>query len=311
MQLNVVFTPELASDYALFLISNLLQESGRSLRDFPHMPLPVFPWLQVEVNPLIAEQLDYDRVEQAQEHDERLQQLNDGQRAAYDCIIESVENETGDLFFLEGSGGTGKTFVYNTVCCKIRSEGKIVLCVASSGIAALLIRGSRTAHSTFRIPIDQLDEFSTCSIPKATNRAGLMKEAVAIIWDEVGAQHRYAVEAVDKTLRDIRGDDQPFGGITTILGGDFLQTLPVIPKGSREDVLDATIRRSPLWRDVHLLRLQENMRLRDADDQTLVFSNWLLDVGHGRNMGADKQVCLRRITSEFVSLTFDSQVRFP
>ncbi|RXW16701.1 hypothetical protein EST38_g9156 [Candolleomyces aberdarensis] len=127
MQMNVIFTPEIAANYALFLINNLLQESRRLLRDFPHMPLPVFPWLQLEVNPLIAEQLDYDKDQQQEEHDEQLQQLNKGQRAAYNRIIDSIENETGDLFFLEGSGGTGKMFVYNMVCCKVRSEGKIVL----------------------------------------------------------------------------------------------------------------------------------------------------------------------------------------
>jgi hypothetical protein len=35
--------------------------------------------------------------------------------------------------------GTGKTFVYNTLHAKIRSMGKIAICVASSGTAALLL----------------------------------------------------------------------------------------------------------------------------------------------------------------------------
>jgi hypothetical protein len=42
----------------------------------------------------------------------------------------------------------------------IRSRGEIVLTVASSGIAALLIPGGRTAHSRFGIPI-MIDECST------------------------------------------------------------------------------------------------------------------------------------------------------
>lgn len=132
------------------------------------------------------------------------------------------------------------------ICAKLRSEGLIILCVSSSGISALLIRGGRTAHSVFKIPIDNLTEMSMCRISKNTPRADLMCSVKAIIWDEVGAQHRYAVEAVDRTLRDIHSDDWPFGGKTVILGGDFLQTLPVIPKGSREDIVDATIQRSPI-----------------------------------------------------------------
>jgi len=44
-------------------------------------------------------------------------------------------------------GGTGKTFLYNTLLANIRSYEKIALVVASSEITALLINGSRTAHS--------------------------------------------------------------------------------------------------------------------------------------------------------------------
>jgi hypothetical protein len=53
-----------------------------------------------------------------------------------------------------------------------------------------------------------------------------------IIWDEAAMQHRNAAEAVDRSCRDIRNKyNTPFGGITVVFGGDFLQTLPVIPKG--------------------------------------------------------------------------------
>lgn len=62
-----------------------------------------------------------------------------------------------NLFFLDGHGGTGKTFVYITLCHALRGEGSIVLCVASTGVASLLLPGGRTAHSTFKIPIDNLN----------------------------------------------------------------------------------------------------------------------------------------------------------
>jgi chromosomal replication initiation ATPase DnaA len=62
-------------------------------------------------------------------------------------------DRTGQTFFLHGPGGTGKTFVYNTLCHYLRSECKIVLCVALSGIAAILLLGGRTAHSMFKIPL--------------------------------------------------------------------------------------------------------------------------------------------------------------
>jgi hypothetical protein len=278
-------------DYGLFLINQLLTEYGRLLLEWPSMPKFQRDWQMLARNPLIAEQLDYDRVALQADLEDRLGKLNDCQRLAYDRILASID--TGRVFFMSGSGGAGKTFVYNTVCAKLRGpEGKIVLCVSSSGISALLLRGGRTSYSMFKIPIEGLDDHSVCAIPKNSDRADLMRATTAIIWDEVGAQHRLAIEAVDRTLRDLRGCDRPFGGITVVLGGDFLQTLPVVPGGSREETVDATVQRSTLWNDIEVLHLQGNMRLDRADADAEHFAQWLLDVGHGRNMIDDLHVRL-------------------
>ena len=66
-------------------------------------------------------------------------------------------------FFIDGSGGTRKTFLYNILLANIRSRGEIVLAVASFGNAALLITGGRTAHLRFKIPI-KLEPSSICNI---------------------------------------------------------------------------------------------------------------------------------------------------
>ena len=281
--------PESVYDYGLFLLNQIPQDSGRSLAEWPSMPQFSEDWAVLVLNPLIAEQLNYELAALLADLDVRLQQMNPDQRSAYDQIIASVETSQGKLFFLNGPGGTGKTFVYNTVCANLRSTRKIVLCVSSSGISALLINGGRTAHSMFKIPIDGLHDRSVCGIQKNSYRGELMRAAHAIVWDEVSAQHRHAVEAVERTLRDVRNIDRPFGGLTVILGGDFLQTLPVVPNGSREDIVDACIQRSQLWDHIDILKLQENMRLSVADPDTQGFAQWLLDVGNGRNMAGETQ----------------------
>ena len=84
-------------------------------------------------------------------------------------------------------------------------------------------------HSMFNIPVKNLHEDLFCSIPKNGQCADLLHATKAIIWDEIEAQHRHAVETLGWTLQDIRNDEQLFRGITVILGGDFLQTLPVVP----------------------------------------------------------------------------------
>ena len=96
----------------------------------------------------------------------------------------------------------------------------------------------------------------------------------------------HAIKAVECSLQDIWSNNCPFGGITVIFGGDFQQTLPVIVKGSHEDVLLATLQRSVLWNNMNILRLRVNMRL-NREPQAEQFAHWLLDIGHGRVSSQD------------------------
>ena len=57
-----------------------------------------------------------------------------------------------EMFFINAQGGYGKTFLMETILSSIHLAGKIALAVASSGIAAELLEGGRTAHSCFKIP---------------------------------------------------------------------------------------------------------------------------------------------------------------
>ena len=147
--------------------------------------------------------------EQAQIGTQRMERLNPDQRNAFDKIVEAVNTGSGKTFFLHGPGGTGKTYVYNTLCYFLRGQGKIVLCVASSGIAALLLNGGRTSHSAFKIPI-KIHETSTCSISKNSNLAELIQQTDLVIWDEAPMQHRHIHEAVDRTFCDIRNSEAAF-----------------------------------------------------------------------------------------------------
>ncbi|CCE31674.1 uncharacterized protein CPUR_05527 [Claviceps purpurea 20.1] len=94
------------------------------------------------------------------------QQLNQDQETAFNAVTEAVRDDPSTAhFYLQGPGGTGKTFLYETLACHYRSEGKTVICAASTGIAALLLPGGRTSHSHFMLPID-LNADSTCNITK-------------------------------------------------------------------------------------------------------------------------------------------------
>jgi hypothetical protein len=211
--------------------------------------------------------------------------LNQDQATFYQVVIGAIHEKRPAVFFLDGPGGTRKTHVYGLLLAKVKSQRRIALAVASSGIATLLLEGGRTAHSRFKIPID-LHEQLTCMIAPRMILELLIQQAYLIIWDEV---HRHAFEAVDRLLRDLmrpmnpKVEQLPFGGKVVVFGGDFRQILPVIPKGGREDIVGACLSRSPLWRYARVYRLNINMRLSMGHYNLEVaeFANWILQIRNG------------------------------
>ncbi|CAG8656177.1 8937_t:CDS:10, partial [Ambispora leptoticha] len=191
-------------DYGLFLIDKILLASNKLLSEYPSMSM----WNQ---------QLMWDHKELQNLVNTHTPLLNTKQYATYQNILNSVTNNHGNLFFLNGPAGTGKTFVYNMLAITVHNEGKIALCVAFSGIAALLLIGGRTAHSLFKILIN-INELSICSFDKNSDLAELLHQTALIIWDEAPMQHHYCFDAVDRFLCDICDDDHPFGGITVVFG---------------------------------------------------------------------------------------------
>jgi len=93
---------------------------------------------------------------------------------------------------------------------KVRSTDRIAIATATSGITTSIIPGGRTAHSRFKIPI-KLEDNYVCNFTKQSGTAALLREASLIIWDEVAMTRRQAVETLDRSLRDITGNDLPFG----------------------------------------------------------------------------------------------------
>ncbi|KAK7312898.1 hypothetical protein VNO77_37136 [Canavalia gladiata] len=276
---------------ALFEIHKLLQSHNKSLSDYPTMPQPNISTINHSNNVLILDELQYDREQLAKEHDIYLSTMTVEQHSIYSKIMHAISIGEGKLFFLYGYGGTGKTFLWKTISTGIRSKGDIVLTVASSGIAALLLPGGRTAHSRFNIPIN-IHEDSICNIKQGSQLAELIVIAKLIIWDEAPMAHKHCFEAVDKTFKDIlrfsnpHSSHKPFGGKVIVFCGDFRQILPVIPKGSRQDVVHATINSSYLWKFCEVLTLTKNMRLQGQctnyqENDLNAFSKWILAIGEG------------------------------
>ncbi|XP_063924468.1 uncharacterized protein LOC135138427 [Zophobas morio] len=190
----------------------------------------------------------------------------DALQVAYDTIMEHVRGGNGGLLFLDAPGGTGKTFLLNLIPAEIRMKHEIALVVASSGIAAALLDGGRTAHSVLKLPLNlNLAADPLCNIGKTTGMPTVLKTCQLIIWDEYTMAHKKGLEALDRTLRDFRSDERPLGGINTSRRIECMPEKFVSLETCEKITLSTNMR-------VHLL----------GDVSAQIFAKQLLDIGDGK-----------------------------
>ncbi|XP_042479690.1 ATP-dependent DNA helicase pfh1-like [Macadamia integrifolia] len=255
-------------------VNSFLQSMGKSIKDYD------FPQLKENCNQLNGKQpreiVDEFFIKVPLEDYDATNKLKPEQYNADNEILNQVNDNQSGIFFIDGPGGTGKTFLYRALLATIRSKNQIALATATSGVAVAIMPGGRIAHSRFKIPIS-IDDSSVCNFSKQSATAKLIRKAKLIIWDEAPMAKRQAIEALDRTLQDITNNSEPFGGKVVIFGGDFRQVLPVVPRGTRTETVDASLVMSYLWPKMKKLQLTTNMRaISDSS-----FSEFLLRVGNG------------------------------
>jgi hypothetical protein len=185
-------------DALLLSLQSTLQDHNKTLEHF-QLPLPelsnaeVFSGggREVTATPLQAEQDSHIPAECALRASINEQFLNAEQRSAYNAFCQAVDSSSAQMiegrgivmtadsdkhnaFLWQAPAGTGKTFTANLCADYVRGKGFITLCVATSGLAATLMRGGTTAHSRFKIPLD-VNQYSVCGINANTKVAELLR----------------------------------------------------------------------------------------------------------------------------------------
>jgi hypothetical protein len=129
--------------------------------------------------------------------EEDVDRLNEEQSIVFDAVTTAVlnSNSSDRLFFLDGPGGTGKTFLYNTILGYLRGRNAKCMAMATSGIAACLLNEGRTAHSSLAIPL-QLHDASVCNISAQSTLGQSLREVQLIVLDEACAGHCFIFEAI-------------------------------------------------------------------------------------------------------------------
>ena len=223
------------------------------------------------------------------------------QQNIFDEICESIDTEKTKLYFIQGMGGSGKSALCKKILAWARSRGKLCLGCASTGLAATVYENFNTAHSLFKYPVveeEDRDEANTveCLLNPDRNpkRFELLLAAKVIVWDEFPSNHKEIFEAVCRALSGLKGK-------VIITLGDFAQIAPVVPHGSRLQIVQASIVSSPLWQHFEIRVLTKNMRLIGLSDNTcnitaeqIVFlqnqeeyGNMILSIGRGTWKGAN------------------------
>lgn len=171
---------------------------------------------------------------------------------------------SGRSALLTGAAGTGKTHLLNTFIAQARKRGKKVSVTATTGLAATHL-GGNTIHSWSGIGVsDRLPNNFFERLSK-TRRDVISKTDVLII-DEISMLHDFRLDMIDKVLRTVRENDQPFGGIQLVMSGDFFQ-LPPVNRPNEQG--GGFVVYSDAWQELRPAVLYLERQYRQNDEQLL------------------------------------------
>ena len=150
--------------------------------------------------------------------------------------------KTGANVFLTGEPGAGKTHTINTFVNFLRSCDIEPAITASTGIAATHI-GGITIHSWSGIGIkNHLDKYDLDKIASSEYISKRINRTRILIIDEISMLSPNTLDMVDMVCREIKQNDEAFGGMQIVLVGDFFQLPPVV----RRDDFENTKKQSSL-----------------------------------------------------------------
>ena len=119
------------------------------------------------------------------------------------------------VIFIQAPAGHGKTKLACALNHKFKSLNYHVVKSAPTGLAAMLHEDGSTAHSNYRLPVND-DEVIRSEISKGSQKAKLYRNAIHM-WDEAPNSHAKCIEATEALFRDIGDSQIPWGGIPLII----------------------------------------------------------------------------------------------
>ncbi|MEI6280834.1 MAG: PIF1 family DEAD/DEAH box helicase [bacterium] len=143
--------------------------------------------------------------------------------------------KTGANVFLTGEPGAGKTHTVNALVSYLRDSDIEPAITASTGIAATHI-GGMTIHSWSGIGIrTKLDKYDLDKIASSEYISKRINRTKVLIIDEISMLSTNMLDMLDMVCREVKQNEEPFGGMQIILVGDFFQLPPIVKRDFAEE----------------------------------------------------------------------------
>lgn len=207
--------------------------------------------------------------------------LSESQKVAVDLI------RNGDNVFITGPAGTGKSYLLQFL--KKEFSYKDLHITATTGIAAVNVSGT-TLHfwaglGTESFPLNEL--LKNIFSAKGARLRKKLQSAEILAIDEISMLSKDTFDLLNELLKNVRQNENPFGGIQLILFGDFFQLPPVksdyfcfeSEAWLESDIKIVQLTESFRQKDIRFLELLNNIRfgLRKKDDIALLKERFLLE----------------------------------
>lgn len=182
--------------------------------------------------------------------------------------------KTGENIFLTGAPGTGKTYVLNQYLDYLKDHGIEAAITAPTGIAASHI-GGMTLHSFFGIGIrETLSQYDIENLTEKKYIWDRMKDLKVLVIDEISMLSPNLLNSIDAILKTFKFSSEPFGGVQTILVGDFFQLPPI----SKTDPEKRFAFQSSAWQELAPTVCYLQKSFRHSDD---ILKNILGEIRQG------------------------------
>jgi hypothetical protein len=205
-------------------------------------------------------------------------EMNEKQLDAFN-IVKNKQN-----LFLSGSAGTGKSFTINKIVEYLEHNNINYGLTALTGCAASLING-QTLHSYLYLGINKELKDIFNDIKKFGKKFKELRNLNVLIIDEISMMNNELFELINNLFKLIKCNDKLFGGIQTILVGDFHQLPPI-----RNNYCFT----SPLWDELKINTVILTELIRQKDD--IVLQEILEEMRLGK-LSDDKYKILEKLSN--------------